>query len=175
MKSVCFYPCFPLIGWCSLCSSYPPCIDFQNNRNANEKAAPFSWTFRSFQSLEKFLQTVCNETNGRLETLQRLNLTLYPCFYHPETPVPLHRPTSKHPPSNEIFFWKFFFWNLYRIFFEKNLFPLQEERHILSTKKNSLMMVSHYAFSSTMQYGIRRKIFVPAFTLDSIWSPCFIS
>ena len=86
-----------------------PCIDFQNNRNANEKEAPFSWTFRSLLLLKESLQTVCNGTNGRHATLQRLNIP--PC-----TPVspsrdprpPLHTPSpNTHPLPN--FFFKIFF------------------------------------------------------------------
>ena len=106
-KAYVFTPVSPLLVDALLFLT-TPCIDFQNNRNANEKEAPFSWTFRSLLLLKESLQTVCNGTNGRHATLQRLNIP--PC-----TPVspsrdprpPLHTPSpNTHPPPN--FFSKFF-------------------------------------------------------------------
>ena len=150
----------------------------QNNRNANEKEAPFSWTFRSFQSWINTLQTVCNGTNGRYATLQRSNLP--PCApvlpsRDPRPPPQTHlqTPTLKriffekffchikrnihHPPK---FFSKFFSqkifhlikWNIHPLlkFFLKN-FSLYKKRGIYHQSEIFLMMFSHYAFSSTRQ------------------------
>ena len=136
-----FLPLFSLCWLMFFCSLLPPCIDFQNNRNANEKEAPFSWTFDPSLHWINTLQTVCNGTNGRHATLQRLNLPLCTHVSPSRDPRPPPQTHLQTPTLKRNFFWKFFlsykkehasssefFFEIFLPnFFWKNSFPLIRE------------------------------------------------
>lgn len=97
----------------------------------DEKSEPFFNPFRSLLLLKESLQTVCNGTNGRHATLQRLKPYPIPLFYHPEYPRPPLRTRLQTPTLFRNFFLKFF----YRIFFQKKFFSLSKKRGIYYQSK----------------------------------------
>lgn len=103
-----FLPLFSLCWLMLFCSLLHPCIDFQNNRNGDEKSEPFFNPFPPSIHWINTLQTVCNGTNGRHATLQRSNLpscTPVSPSSRPPSPSTDPPPNTHHPPN---FFSKFF-------------------------------------------------------------------
>lgn len=120
-------PLFSLCWLMLFCSLLHPCIDFQNNRNGDEKSEPFFNPFPPSIHWINTLQTVCNGTNGRHATLQRSNLHPIPLFSPSRDP----RSPSTDPPLNTHHPPKFFF----KIFFSENFPSCKIEEYTLSHKK----------------------------------------
>ena len=102
-------PVFPLLVDALLFLT-PSLYKLPKQQERRRKNTPFFVPFRSFHSWINTLQTVCNGTNGRLATLQRLNLppcTLVSPSRDPRPPPQTHLQT---PTILQIFFSKFLYY-----------------------------------------------------------------